>query len=328
MQIAVTGSIANDYLMTFPGVFTEQLVDGQLDRLSLSFLVDDLEIRRGGVAANISFGLGQLGVRPLLVGAVGHDFSDSYGAWLRRHNVDTSAVYVSEERHTARFLCTTDTTENQIASFYAGAMAEARFIELAPIAERAGGIDLVVVAPNDPEAMLRHTEEALQLGIPVFADPSQQLARMDGHEIRKLVDGAAYLVGNDYERSLCLSKTGWADADVLERVGVRITTHGVKGATVEQAGAATVEVESVPAAPGITIEPTGAGDAFRAGFLAGMTRGLDHERSTQLACLIATLSLESVGPQEYRVDLDQAADRLHTAYGDEATREILDALGG
>jgi adenosine kinase len=328
MQIAVTGSIANDYLMTFPGRFTEQLVDGQLDRLSLSFLVDDLEIRRGGVAANIAFGLGQLGVRPLLVGAVGHDFGDSYGAWLRRHNVDTSAVYVSEERHTARFLCTTDTNESQIASFYAGAMAEARFIELAPIAERAGGLDLVVVAPNDPEAMLRHTEEALQLDIPVFADPSQQLARMDGRQIRKLIDGATYLVGNDYERALCLTKTGWSDADVLDRVGVRVTTHGAKGATIERAGQATVEVESVAPREHASIEPTGAGDAFRAGFLAGMTHGLDYERSAQLACLVATLSLESVGPQEYRFEADEARARLRTAYGDEATKEILGALPG
>jgi adenosine kinase len=323
MRIAVTGSIANDYLMTFPGRFTEQLVGEQLDRLSLSFLVDELEIRRGGVGANIAFGLGLLGLEPLLVGAVGHDFGDDYGSWLRRHGVDTSAVRVSEEQHTARFLCTTDLAESQIASFYTGAMAEARFIELTPIAERVGGLDLVVVSPNDPEAMLRHTEEALQLGIPVMADPSQQLARMEGPEIRRLVNGVTYLVGNDYERTLAQAKTGWSDEEVLSRVGIRVTTHGPKGVTIEQEGQPTIDVAPVPVREDRAIEPTGAGDAFRAGFLAGIARDLDLERSAQLASLVATLSLETVGPQEYRLDRSTVDTRLRHAYGAEAA----DAIG-
>jgi adenosine kinase len=327
MRIAVTGSIANDYLMTFPGRFSEQLVGDQLERLSLSFLVDELEIRRGGAGANIAFGLGVLGLEPLLVGAVGLDFGDDYGSWLRRHGVDTSAVRVSETKHTARFLCTTDTAESQIASFYTGAMAEARFIELGPIAERTGGLDLVVVSPNDPEAMLRHTEEALALGVDVVADPSQQLARMEGPEIRMLVDGAAYLVGNDYERALCQTKTGWSDQETLRRVGVRVTTHGAKGATLEQTGEPIVEIGCVAPAEGTTIEPTGAGDAFRAGLLGGLARGLDRQRSVELGCLIATLSLESVGPQEYRVGREMMGERLTTAYGPESAAEILGAIG-
>ncbi|MFU8841513.1 MAG: PfkB family carbohydrate kinase, partial [Nitriliruptoraceae bacterium] len=180
MRIAVTGSIATDYLMTFPGRFSEQLVADQLDRVSLSFLVDELEVRRGGVAANISFGLAQLGLAPVLVGAVGQDFDGDYRAWLSRHGVDTSGVHVSELKHTARFLCTTDLDQNQMASFYTGAMEEARFIELAPLAERHGALDMVVISPNDPEAMVRHTIECRQLGMPFMADPGQQLARMDG----------------------------------------------------------------------------------------------------------------------------------------------------
>jgi adenosine kinase len=177
VRIAVTGSIATDYLMTFPGRFSEQLVADQLDRVSLSFLVDELEVRRGGVAANIAFGLAQLGLSPLLVAAVGEDFNADYRAWLKRHGVDTSGVHVSELRHTARFMCTTDEDQNQMASFYTGAMEEARFIELAPLADRSGAMDLVIVSPNDPEAMLRHTAECRQLGLPFMADPGQQLAR-------------------------------------------------------------------------------------------------------------------------------------------------------
>ena len=156
MRIAVTGSIATDHLMNFEGRFSESLVVDQLDKISLSFLVDDLEVRRGGIAANIAFGLGCLGLDPILVGAVGQDFAD-YRSWLQRHRVDTGSVHISELRHTARFVCTTDSDHAQIASFYAGAMQEAREIELTPIAERVGGIDLVVISANDPEAMLRHT---------------------------------------------------------------------------------------------------------------------------------------------------------------------------
>ena len=201
MRIAVTGSIATDHLMTFEGRFADQLIADQLTQVSLSFLVDELEVRRGGVAANISFGLGCLGLNPILVGAVGADFAD-YAAWLERHGVDTSGVHVSEMRHTARFVCTTDRDHNQIASFYAGAMAEARNIELWPLAQRLGGIDLVVVGANDPEAMIRHSEECRVRGINFAADPSQQLARMEGPEVRSLVEGAQYLFANEYEKAL------------------------------------------------------------------------------------------------------------------------------
>src|SRR5918998_1379584 len=188
MKIAVTGSIATDHLMHFPGKFSESLIADQLHKVSLSFLVDDLVVRRGGVASNIAFGMGQLGLRPILLGAVGADFAD-YRSWLERHGGDCGSVHVSEVAHTARFVCTTDDDLNQIASFYAGAMSEARNIELAPVAERLGGLDLVLVSPNDPVAMTRHTEEGRQRGYPFVADPSQQLARMSGPEVRHLIEG-------------------------------------------------------------------------------------------------------------------------------------------
>ena len=201
MSLLVTGSIATDHLMSFGGKFSDSLVVDQLDKISLSFLVEDLDVRRGGCAANISFGLGCLGLRPILVGAVGEDFVD-YRSWLERHNVDCESVHVSDSKHTARFVCTNDASMAQIASFYPGAMSEAREIELKPIADLIGGVDYVLVGPNDPEAMLRHTDECRDRGYPFIADPSQQLAFGDGDLIRELIDGAAILFSNEYESAL------------------------------------------------------------------------------------------------------------------------------
>jgi adenosine kinase len=320
VRIAVTGSIATDYLMTFPGRFSEQLVAEQLDRVSLSFLVDELEVRRGGVAANISFGLAQLGLAPLLVGAVGQDFDADYRSWLHRHGVDTSSVHVSELKHTARFLCTTDLDQNQMASFYTGAMEEARFIELGPLAERNGGLDLIVISPNDPEAMLRHTAEARHLGVPFMADPGQQLARMDGSHVRRLVDGAAFLITNDYEQALLESKTRWSSDEVLARVGTRIVTLGPKGCLLETADGPVCEV---PAAPESRREdPTGVGDAFRAGFLAGLSWRLPLERCAQVGSMVATYVLEHVGTQEYELEAEGFLERLGRVYGPDAADEV------
>jgi adenosine kinase len=319
VRIAVTGSIATDHLMTFPGRFTDSLVAGKLDKVSLSFLVDDLEIRRGGVAANIAFGMGCLGLRPLLVGAVGADFAD-YRSWLERHGVDTASVHVSGVHHTARFVCTTDADHNQIASFYPGAMSEARDMELQPVAERVGGLDLVVVGPNDPEAMSRHTEECRYRGFAFAADPSQQLARMEGPEIRGLVDGAAYLFTNEYEAALTEQKTGWSADDILLRVGTRVTTLGAKGSMVEQLGEPTVFVscpEELRKA-----DPTGVGDAFRAGFLAGVAWGVTAERACQVGSMLATHVIETVGTQEYELARGAFLDRVAATYGDEAAEDV------
>lgn len=315
MRIAVTGSIATDHLMTYEGRFSEQLLADQLDHVSVSFLVSDLDIRRGGVAANICFGLGSLGLRPLLVGSVGADFGD-YRSWLDRHGVDTSGVRVSELRHTARFLCTTDRDQNQIASFYPGAMSEAREIELGPL----GPLDLVVVSPNDPEAMLRHTRECRERGVPFVADPSQQLSSLDGAQVRELVDGAELLVTNEYEAALVERKTGWDDAELLRRVRVRVTTLGSKGALVRRAGAGDITV-AVPREER-RADPTGVGDAFRAGFLAGRSWRLGDERCAQLGSVLATACLESIGTQEYRAEPASILTRLAEAYGADAAAEV------
>lgn len=325
MSVAVTGSIATDHLMHFPGRFAEQLIGDQLHRVSLSFLVDDLVVRRGGIGANVAFGMGALGCRPVLVGAVGDDFGD-YRSWLERHGVDCSGVRVSDVAHTARFVCTTDDDMCQIASFYAGAMAEARLIELTPVADRVGGLDLVLISPDDPEAMLRHAEECRQRGYRFGVDPSQQLARMNGEQIRSFIGGAAYLFTNDYEWGLLRNKTGWSESEVLERVGMRITTLGEKGVEIIDAGGAVTHVGAVPETT--KADPTGVGDGFRAGFLAGLTQGLSVERSAQLGSYIAVLVLETVGTQEWTFTREDALARIGGAYGPDAATEIAAVLPG
>ncbi|CCH80132.1 Adenosine kinase [Nostocoides japonicum T1-X7] len=319
MKIAIAGSIATDHLMTFEGRFADSLVIEQLDKISVSFLASDLQIRRGGVAANICFGMAMLGQRPVLVGAVGDDFAD-YRSWLERHGVDCVSVHVSDTKHTARFVCTTDRDMAQMATFYAGAMEEARFIELAPIAARIGGLDYVLVGADDPLAMLRHTQECRERGIPFIADPSQQLAFADGETIRRLIDGADYLFTNEYEAHLTESKTGWSAADIAERVRTRVITRGKDGAVVLTRGEEPVEVKV--AAEVARVDPTGVGDAFRAGFITGLSAGLSHRLCAELGSMLATYVLETVGTQEYTLAKGEFLGRLGAAYGAGAADEI------
>jgi adenosine kinase len=319
VRIAVTGSIATDHLMTFAGRFSDSLVVEQLDKISLSFLAEDLQVRRGGVAANIAFGMANLGQSPVLVGAVGEDFVD-YRSWLERHGVDCESVHVSEVHHTARFVCTTDSDMAQIATFYAGAMSEAREIELGPVSKRLGGLDLVLVGPNDPEAMLRHTSECRSRGLAFAADPSQQLAWMDGDSIRQLVDGATYLFTNEYEAALTEKKTGWSAGEISERVQTRVITRGKGGVTVETRGEAPVEVHVAREVR--RADPTGVGDAFRAGFLTGLAWGLGHRRCAELGSMLATYVIETVGTQEYELGRGRFLQRFTEAYGAEAAAEV------
>ncbi|MFN6543277.1 carbohydrate kinase family protein [Mycolicibacterium nivoides] len=323
MTIAVTGSIATDHLMRFPGKFSEQLLADHLQKVSLSFLVDDLVIHRGGVAGNMAFAIGILGGDVALVGAAGQDFGE-YRTWLEGANVDCGSVLISESAYTARFVCTTDEDMAQIASFYPGAMSEARNIALADLVDRVGKPELVIIGANDPEAMFLHTEECRTLGLAFAADPSQQLARLSGEEIRKLINGAAYLFTNDYEWDLLLQKSGWSEAQVMSQIGLRVTTLGAKGVDLVSSDGTFVHVDVVPEKH--QADPTGIGDAFRAGFLTGRSAGLGLERSAQLASLVAVLVLESTGPQEWTWDAAEAVQRLTDAYGAEAGAEIAKAL--
>jgi adenosine kinase len=318
VPVLVSGSIATDHLMHFPGRFSQQLLADQLHKVSLSFLVDDLVVRRGGVAANIAFGMAQLGGAPVLLGAVGTDFDD-YRSWLTRHGVDCQSVHVSSIHHTARFVCTTDEEMCQIASFYAGAMSEARLIELAPAVARTGA-ELVVISADDPAAMVRHSSECRERGFAFAADPSQQIARMSGRELASLIDGASLLFTNEYEKSLLESKTGLSEAEIMQRVDVRVTTLGSRGVEITGRG---VDLLHVPIAKEhAKLDPTGVGDGFRAGFLTARSWDLSWERSAQVGSLLATLVLETVGPQEYQVRRDDFLKRLDESYGPDAAAEV------
>ncbi|HXA88504.1 MAG TPA: carbohydrate kinase family protein [Mycobacterium sp.] len=323
MTIAVTGSIATDHLMRFPSRFSEQLLADHLQKVSLSFLVDDLVIHRGGVAGNIAYAIGVLGGDAALVGAAGADFDD-YRQWLQSHGVNCDHVLISQTAHTARFTCTTDVDMAQIASFYPGAMSEARNIKLADVVSSIGTPELVIIGANDPDAMFLHTEECRKLGLAFAADPSQQLARLSGDEIRKLIDGGTYLFTNDYEWDLMLSKTGWSEDEVMAQVDLRVTTLGAKGVDIVDRDGTTIHVGVVPETS--QTDPTGVGDAFRAGFLTGRSAGLSLERSAQLGSLVAVLVLESTGTQEWHWDHEVAKTRLGGAYGDDAAAEIADVL--
>jgi len=323
VTIAVTGSIATDHLMQFPGKFSEQLLPDHLQKVSLSFLVDDLVIHRGGVAGNMAYAIGLLGGSPTLVGAAGKDFDD-YRGWLSTHGVDCDSVLVTESAYTARFVCTTDQDMAQIASFYPGAMSEARNIKLADVVSRTGAPELVIIGANDPDAMFLHTEECRALGLPFAADPSQQLAFMQGDDIRRLLNGAAYLFTNDYEWDLLLQKTGLSEAEVMNQVGLRVTTLGPKGVDLVSSDGTFIHVGVVPETH--QADPTGIGDAFRAGFLTGRSAGLSLERAAQLASMVAVLVFEAPGPQEWTWDKAAAIVRISDAYGADAGTEIAAAL--
>ena len=323
MTIAVTGSIATDHLMRFPGKFSEQLLADHLQKVSLSFLVDDLVIHRGGVAGNMAFAIGVLGGDVTLVGAAGKDFDD-YRQWLTSHGVGCDGVLISEDAYTARFVCTTDEDMAQIASFYPGAMSEARNIKLAELVSRSGAPELVIIGANDPEAMFLHTEECRELGLAFAADPSQQLARLSGEDIRKLIGGATYLFTNDYEWDLLLQKSGLTEAQVMSQIGLRVTTLGPTGVDLVSPDGTVVHVGIVPETH--QADPTGIGDAFRAGFLMGRSAGLSLERSAQLASLVAVLVFEAPGPQEWTWDKASAITRITDAYGADAGTEIAAAL--
>jgi adenosine kinase len=215
---------------------------------------------------------------------------------------------------------TTDTELNQIASFFPGAMSEARNIELKPIMDKVGKLDLLVISPDDPEAMLRHTEVAQAMGVAVAADPSQQMARMSGEEIKKLISGATYLFMNEYELALAIQKTGWSDHEILERVKYRVVTLGADGARIESIDGTFIKVGC--AQEKAKVDPTGVGDSFRSGFVAGLAWGLSHERCAQLGSMIATYVIETTGTQEYRFTKEEFVTRFSEAYGADAAAEI------
>lgn len=302
MKIVVTGSIAFDYLMSFPGAFTELLVEGHLERVSLSFLVDSMDKRRGGCAPNIAYTLALLGERPLLMATAGEDFGD-YRMWLEASGIDTSLVRQVQGKFTASFFCTTDRTNNQIASFYTGAMAQAGELSFRQI----HGPELAIISPNDPGAMVQYAGECRLLGIPFIFDPGQQCARMSGVELSEGLAGAAVLICNDYEYEILKQKTGLDEAALLAQVSVLIVTKGEHGSSVITRDASWA-VAAVP--PRRIVDPTGVGDAFRAGLMKGIALDLPHYQAAQIGSVAATYVLEHLGGQSHAYTYSEFMERF------------------
>jgi len=307
MRIIVTGSIAYDYLMSFPGSFTEHLLPDHLQRVSLSFLVDSMDKRRGGCAPNIAYTLALLGERPVLMATAGQDFDD-YRRWLDGAGIDTSLVKQVDGKFTASFFCSTDKTGNQIASFYTGAMANAAELSF----RDAGGCDLTIISPNDPGAMVRYARECRELDIPYIYDPSQQVARMSGDELKDGVVGARIIICNDYEYEILREKTGLDAAAMLQHAEAVIVTKGEKGSSIILRDR-TVDTPAVP--PVEAVDPTGVGDAFRGGLMKGLAAGAPWETCGRLGSVAATYVLEHVGGSSHRYSWPEFKARYESQFG-------------
>ena len=323
VSLLIAGSIATDHLMSFGGRFADSLVVEQLDKLSVSFLVDELEIRRGGVAPNMCFGLARLGLRPVLVGAAGEDFAD-YRSWLERNGVDTDVgAHLRHQAH--RPLRLHDGLDDGAVRLVLPRRDERGPPDRAgPIVARVGAPEYVLIGADDPVAMRRHTEECRTRGYPFIADCSQQLAFAEGELIRDLIDGAAILFSNEYESHLIESKTGWSAEEVLAKVGLQVTTLGARGVRVQRTGAEPIELPA--AADVMAVEPTGVGDAFRAGFLAGLAWGLGDAGAAQVGCVLAAYVVETVGTQEYSFSGAEFVKRVEASYGVEAAAAVAPHL--
>lgn len=308
MDILITGSVAYDYLMTFPGLFREHLLAEHLEKISLSFLVETLIRRRGGIAPNIAYGLALLGGRPRVLATVGEDFDD-YRAWLEKQGVDTLNIKVVPGKFTASYFATTDRSNAQVASFYPGAMAHAAELSLHEIAGNKP--DLVVISPNEPAAMERYVAECKELAIPYVYDPSQQIIRFDGDVLKRGLEGARAMFLNEYEFELIKDKTQMSLNDILSHLEFLVVTLGPKGAEVYYHGGM-VTVEAVPT--DARLDPTGGGDAFRGGFLTGYRLGLDWQTCARLGSLSATYCLENEGPQTYHFTPDAYLTRYREFY--------------
>jgi adenosine kinase len=310
MQLIVTGSIAFDYLMSFPGRFTEHFLPEHMNRVSLSFLVDSMDKRRGGCAPNIAYTLALLGERPRLMATAGQDFGD-YRQWMEGAGIDTSLVKTVDGKFCASFFCSTDQHNNQIASFYTGAMANAAELSFRGLPGLAPDA-LVIISPNDPGAMVQYAEECSTMGIKYIWDPGQQCARMGGGELEDGIIGAFMVICNDYEFELIRQKTGFGEQDVLAHVPLLVVTRGEHGCTVMTKDGA-VDVPAVQ--PDRIEDPTGVGDAFRGGFMKGLAAGQSYPTCAKLGSVAATYALEHLGGTSHAYTWGEFAARYEKHFG-------------
>ena len=309
MRFLLTGSVAFDYLMKFPGKFKEQLLPECFESISLSFLVESMVRLRGGIAPNIAYTMALLGEKPQIMATVGEDFAE-YRSWLEGRGIVTDTMRVIPGDFTASFFATTDQESAQLASFYPGAMAKASMQSISDAGYRP---DLVVVSPNDPKAMAKFAAESKAMSIPYLYDPSQQVARLSGEDLARDLSGAKFLFCNEYEYELIKFKTGFSQDDILERVEYLVVTRGKNGANLYSI----TENHLIPTVPEDSIvDPTGVGDAFRGGFLAGYSHGWDLVLCGQIGALAAVYCLEKNGPQGHAFEMSDFIVRFRNHFND------------
>ncbi len=319
MNIVLTGSIAFDYLMTFPGNFSDHILPEHLDKISLSFLVDSMVRRRGGIAPNIAYTLALFGEKPNLWATVGEDFEE-YRGWLEERGIDTAGVRVIPSEFTASFFVNTDLVHAQIASFYPGAMAYAAQLSLEEMVDNKP--DLVVISPNAPDAMVQYAKECQDLKFPYIYDPSQQIVRLTGDDLRKGIKGALALFLNEYEFELVRKMTGWCKEEILDcgSLSFMVVTHGKSGSTITTCQD---EIKIPTVSPQTISDPTGVGDAFRGGFLAGYSQGLKLGTCGQMGALAASYCLEHTGTQGHNFTVEEFIERYRHLFDDESKLDIF-----
>ena len=320
VRIVVTGSLAYDYIMDFPGNFKDHVLPDKAHMLTVSFLVDSMRRMRGGVAGNIAYSLALLGERPLVVASAGEDFGE-YREWMERQGIDASGIVEIEDEFTASAFINTDKANNQIVAFYPGAMAQAKNLSLLDLG--LGTDDLVVISPTDPEAMSRYADECRQLKVPFLFDPGKQTPRLEGDDILSGMTGASMLIGNDYEFAMMAQKTGRTEEELISATPLTVVTRGEQGSTIYTAEADGEEVE-IPIAP-VTdvVDPTGAGDAYIAGLVFGLARRFPLPVVGRIAALTAAYAVEQRGCQEHHFTPAEFAARYVSVFGPSPEVESL-----
>jgi adenosine kinase len=313
MRVVVTGSLAYDYIMNFPGYFKDHILPDRVHMLSVSFLVDSMKRLRGGVAGNVAYSLALLGVEPLVVAAAGQDFGE-YRSWMSEKGIDASGIHEVVGEFTASCFINTDQSNNQLVAFYTGAMARSRDLSLLPY--QLGADDLVVISPTDPDAMARYVNECRQMGVPFLFDPGKQTPRLSAEQILDGLDGAAILIGNDYEFGMMAQMTGKSEQELIDSVPLTVVTRGDKGSIIYDARQGQSHVAQVDVAPVDAVrDPTGAGDAYLAGFVYGLVHGLPVRACGQVASLAGAFAIERHGCQEHSYTKAEFYDRYVAAFG-------------
>ncbi|MFT3907407.1 MAG: carbohydrate kinase family protein [Steroidobacteraceae bacterium] len=308
MTALICGSMAYDTVMVFQGRFREHILPDKLHVLNVSFLAPQMRRNFGGCAGNIAYNLKLLGGEGLIMATVGHDFAP-YAEWLGRQGIETRHIRVIETAFTAQAYITTDLDDNQITAFHPGAMSESHQNRVAAAGQ---GVRLGIVAPDGRDGMIEHARQFAAAGIPFIFDPGQGLPMFDGAALREFIEQASWVAVNDYEAGLLCERTGWSAADIATRVRALIVTRGAQGSWIYTGG----ERLEIPVARAAQLaDPTGCGDAYRAGLLFGLQRGLDWQTTGRIASLAGAIKIEQHGTQQHRYTWPEFATRFHENFG-------------